>query len=85
MLLQAERKYVAAIRQADKQAIRKNGAKYSIDPNFSKIYDRWDKKQTGFQIRVGTTSKVLQNLGVNDQEIYWDTSKLKKYGKNIRR
>ena len=78
LLLRAERKYLSALRQADKRDGIQSKARYSIDPNFSKTYDQWDKQKTGFQIRVGTTSKVLQDLGVDDKSIYWDTSKLKK-------
>ncbi len=78
LLIRAERMYVKALKAADKRAGIEGKAKYSIDPNFNKTYDEWDKQRTGFQIRVGTTSKVLQSLGINDKFIYWDTSKLKK-------
>lgn len=77
LLLRAERKYLAALRQADKRDGIQSKARYSIDPNFSKTYDNWDKQKTGFQIRVGTASKVLQDLGIDEKSIYWDTSKLK--------
>lgn len=52
--------------------------KYSIDKHFAEIYDRWDKKSTGFAFRVGTTSTVLHKLGVNNKTIYWDATKIKK-------
>ena len=52
--------------------------RFSIDPNFEKVYDQWDKKTSGFSFRVGTTSKVLQQLGVDNRKIWWDASKIKK-------
>ena len=52
--------------------------KYSIDKHFAEIYDKWDKKSTGFAFRVGTTSTVLHKLGVNNKTIYWDATKIKK-------
>ena len=58
----------------------KTGAdvRFSIDPNFEKVYDQWDKKTSSFSFRVGTTSKVLQQLGVDNRKIWWDASKIKK-------
>lgn len=53
------------------------GRKYSIDPSFASKFDEWDKKTTGARLRVGKTSKVLQGLGVDIKNIYWDTSKIK--------
>ena len=52
--------------------------RFSIDPNFEKVYDQWDKKTSGFSFRVGTTSKVLQKLGVDNRKIWWDASKIKR-------
>ena len=52
--------------------------KYSIDKHFAEKYDKWDKKSTGFAFRVGTTSTVLNKLGVNNKTIYWDATKIKK-------
>lgn len=54
------------------------GVKYSIDKYFEKKYDSWDKKSGGFAIRVGTTSSILQSLGVDNKTIYWDSTKIKK-------
>ena len=58
----------------------KTGAdvRFSINPEFEKKYDQWDKKTSGFSFRVGTTSKVLQQLGVDNRKIWWDASKIKK-------
>lgn len=52
--------------------------KYSIDKHFAEKYDKWDKKSTRFDFRVGTTSTVLHKLGVNNKTIYWDATKIKK-------
>ena len=52
--------------------------KYSINKDFAKEYDNWDKKSTGFAFKVGTTSTVLHKLGVNNKTIYWDATKIKK-------
>mgnify|MGYP000109415086 FL=1 len=58
----------------------KTGAdvRFSINPEFEKKYDQWDKKTSGFSFRIGTTSKVLQQLGVDNRKIWWDASKIKK-------
>ena len=58
----------------------KTGAdvRFSTDPNFEKVYDQWDKKTSGFSFRVGTTSKVLQKLGVDNRKIWLDASKIKR-------
>ena len=54
------------------------GTQYSINPDFSKKYDQWNKKKTGFQFLIGTTSKPLQSIGINEKSIYWDASKILK-------
>lgn len=54
------------------------GVRYSINPDFARKYDQWDKQKTGFQFLIGTTSKPLQSIGINDKKIYWDSSKIKK-------
>ena len=67
--------------QAQKNSTgEKTGAdvRFSINPEFEKKYDQWDKKTSGFSFRVGTTSKVLQQLGVDNRKIWWDASKIKK-------
>ena len=63
---------------AEKGTTAENGAKYSIDQNFKKVFDEWDKTSTGFAFRVGTTSEVLRSLGVDERNIFWDASKIKK-------
>ncbi len=54
------------------------GVRYSINPDFARKYDQWDKQKIGFQFLIGTTSKPLQSIGINDKKIYWDSSKIKK-------
>ena len=49
---------------------------FSINPNFTREYDAWDKKQVGFSFVVGKTSEALKNVGVKDQTIRWDASKI---------
>ena len=61
-----------------KEAADNGETKFSIDPNFAKQYDNWDKKKSGFAFRIGTTSKALQEIGVNDKSIWWDASKILK-------
>ncbi len=73
----------AAARQAGALEVNQNAnqeavAKYSIDPDFARVYDAWDKRQTGIRIRIGSTSNALQSIGVNVKDIYWDTGKIKK-------
>lgn len=52
--------------------------KYSINPEFARRYDEWDKKKTGGYFFLGTTSKPLQSIGINPAKIYWDKEKIKK-------
>ena len=60
-------------------AEQQNGrARHSIDPNFERAYDAWDKERTGMQLRLGSTSQPLQSIGVDIRDIYWDTGKIKK-------
>lgn len=54
------------------------GTQYSINPDFAQKYDQWNKKKTGFQFLIGTTSKPLQSIGINEKSIYWDASKILK-------
>ncbi len=57
-------------------------AKWSINPDFAKKYDKWNKKNIGFAFKVGTTSEALQSIGVDDKSIYWDASKILKIKKD---
>ena len=52
--------------------------RFSINEKFAEEYDKWDKKSSGFALKTGTTSEVLQKLGVDDRKIYWDASKILK-------
>ena len=54
------------------------GVKYSLNKDFAKKYDEWDKKTIGFDFYIGTTSEVLSSLGVDTKKIYWDASKIVK-------
>ena len=52
--------------------------RFSINEKYAEKYDKWDKKSSGFALKIGTTSEVLQKLGVDDRKIYWDASKILK-------
>ena len=51
---------------------------YSINPNFEAEYDRWDKKNETLHFNLGTTSEALKSIGINDNEIFIDSKKVKK-------
>lgn len=52
--------------------------RFSINEKYAEKYDKWDKKSSGFALKIGTTSEVLQKLGVDDRKIYRDASKILK-------
>lgn len=49
---------------------------YALNPNFEAEYDAWDGKSRGGYFKIGNTSEVLKSIGVKDQNIYWDKSKI---------
>ena len=73
-----ENKNTAALKT--ESAAEKLGTRYEIDKDFGKAIDDLDvnAKVWSKQIRVGSTSKVLQSIGVKDQDIYWDSGKIRK-------
>lgn len=74
-LIEARRKYAKAIRNlANERTV--DLRRYSINENFVNEYDRWDKQQTGIRFRTGTTSEALQSIGIDDKNIYFDSSKI---------
>lgn len=52
--------------------------RYSIDSNFITEYDKWveDGRPYRKNITVGRTSEALKSIGVKEQKIVWDTSKI---------
>ena len=74
----AENKNAAALKTED--AAEKLGTRFEIDKEFEKAIDELDvnAKVWSKQILVGSTSKVLQSIGVKDQNIYWDSGKIRK-------
>lgn len=70
--LQAEIAYEAAKNDMD------NSVKYSLNPDFVKQYDSWDKVNPRTVFNIGTTSTALQSLGLQEKEILWDSSKIVK-------
>jgi len=74
-LIEARRKYAKAIRNlANERTV--DLTRYSINENFVNEYDRWDKQKTGIYFRTGTTSEALQSIGIDDKNIYFDSSKI---------
>ncbi len=51
---------------------------FSISPDFASNYDQWvkDGRPDRKNITVGRTSEALQSIGVKEQRITWDTSKI---------
>lgn len=50
--------------------------KYSVNPTFEREYDAWDGKNENARFFVGKTSQTLRYIGVKNQEIVWDASKI---------
>ena len=47
----------------EKNAKENGEKKYSINPDFARQYDAWDKHSSNISFEIGTTSKVLQSIG----------------------
>ena len=57
----------------------KKNVRLQLDEHFENEVDKIDLKATwSKRIRVGSTSEVLQSIGVKDQNIYWDSGKIRK-------
>lgn len=63
------------------EQIDRSNAKYSLNPDFERQYDQWDKKNHRLHFTVGTTSEALKSIGVKDSNIEWDSSKIIKIKK----
>lgn len=65
----------------------KTGAdvRFSIDPNFEKVYDQWDGSDPRVTFSLGTTGRALKNAGMVNQKIYFDASKILKIKISTRR
>ena len=73
----SENENAAALKTED--AAEKLGTRFEIDRNFAKNVDAIDLGVTwSKRIRVGATSEVLKSIGVKDQNIYWDSGKIRK-------
>ena len=62
--------------RSDGKSVENSDKLFSINRNFADEYDGWDKKDPLYHFKIGRTSKVLQRLGVNEQDIVWDSSKI---------
>lgn len=54
--------------------------KFSIDEDFEANYDKWvqNGRRNDISLTVGRTSEALKSVGVKNQTITWDTSKINK-------
>ncbi len=52
--------------------------RFSIDPNFEKVYDQWDGSDPRVTFFLGTTGRALKKAGMVNQKIYFDASKILK-------
>ena len=50
--------------------------KFSINNNFAKEYDSWDKRTPLLHFEIGRTSRALQGIGIEDKKIVWDSAKI---------
>lgn len=62
------------------QQLTNEGVKFSIDSDFVGNYDNWviNGRKNGVRLKIGVTSEALQSIGVKEQSIIWDTSKINK-------
>lgn len=60
----------------DQDTARAEEKRFSINPQFNLEYDQWDKKSPRVFFYVGTTSPVLEKIGIPKKKIYWDSSKI---------
>lgn len=69
--LKAQKEY---LEKAEKK--KSGGVLYSINPEFEHDYDVWDKSDPRVKFVIGTTSNALRSIGVHQQSIGWDSSKI---------
>lgn len=50
--------------------------RFSINKKFAEEYDKWNKINPRIVFRIGTTSEVLQKIGIENKNIYWDAAKI---------
>ena len=57
----------------------KKSVRFQLDSSFARNVDELDvNAKWSKRIRVGSTSEVLKSIGVKDQDIYWDSGKIRK-------
>jgi hypothetical protein len=54
--------------------------RFSLNENFEDEYDRWltENPDKNMPLSIGTTSNILKSIGVKNQNITWDTMKIRK-------
>ena len=50
--------------------------RFSINEKFAEEYDKWNKINPRIVFRIGTTSEVLQKIGIENKNIYWGAAKI---------
>lgn len=85
ILGQAEKLWVDALKMSVKRetTLAKRRTKYELNQKFSQDVDEWYGNPTEFNkkggfFNIGTTSEALKSVGVKDNDIIWDKSKVKK-------
>lgn len=62
----------------DERAELPAGAQYSLNLDFEKEFDAWDRKNPRTSFVIGRTSDALKSIGVQEQDILWDAPKILK-------
>ncbi len=70
-----KRSTVDSVREEDRQK-RREQMRYSIEPAFASELDSWDGEEVK-TFRIGNTSEVLHNLGVEDRTVFLRSEKVK--------
>lgn len=69
-------KYFEGMEGTKGKSVGTGEVRNSLNPNFSIEYDAWDKRAFRNPFVVGRTSQALKYVGVKDQAILWDASKI---------
>ncbi len=75
----AQALWLKAYKAAMKSDAKSEQNKFKINPTFGIAFDNWRgplKRRNGITLKVGSTSEALISIGVKEQTIYWDTTKI---------